>query len=507
MADNSAKLAQIIELIEAGKYFIINRPRQYGKTTILNLIADHIQKRADYIVLPLSFEGIGDLDFKSESAFCKELMALILDNLFFIDKEVFEKVTVLAQSVDRLTAFSRAITSLVRITNKKIVLLVDEVDQSSKHEIFLKFLGMLRNKFIQTQQGRDLTFHNVILVGVHDIKMLKLKIRTDNETRLNSPWNIAAEFKIDIGFSAKEIMPMLEDYTNLTGIQMNVPIIAQEIFNYTSGYPFLISKICKVIDEDILPQKKEATWTLHDIEQAIRLILPEENFNFDSLIKNLENNPSLYETVHAILLENKWLSYNIHNPIVKLGVTYGIFKTDPSHNRLQIHNKIYQQIIYNYMVSKIETDSSMNHYQSTGQFYLTESILDMNTILLKFQTFMKEHHSDKDVKFLEREGRLIFLAFLKPIINGKGHTFVEVEISEEKRLDVVITYYQNKYIVELKIWYSDKAHERGLAQLTDYLERQNHHKGWLLIFDHRKKKTWKTQVVQNDGKDIFAVWV
>ncbi len=35
MADIATKLAQTLHLIEREEYFIINRPRQYGKTTLL----------------------------------------------------------------------------------------------------------------------------------------------------------------------------------------------------------------------------------------------------------------------------------------------------------------------------------------------------------------------------------------------------------------------------------------------------------------------------------------
>ena len=33
MADVSKQLAQTLDMVEIGEYFIINRPRQYGKTT------------------------------------------------------------------------------------------------------------------------------------------------------------------------------------------------------------------------------------------------------------------------------------------------------------------------------------------------------------------------------------------------------------------------------------------------------------------------------------------
>ena len=116
---------------------------------------------------------------------------------------------------------------------------------------------------------------------------------------------------------------------------------------------------------------------------------------------------------------------------------------------------------------------------------------------------MREQYSDKDRKFLERDGRFLFLAFLKPILNGSGFDFKEPQISDEKRIDVVITYNQFKYIAELKIWYGPTAHENGLKQLADYLERQNLDTGYLLIFDHSKEKNWQNDWIEVEGKRIF----
>ena len=98
---------------------------------------------------------------------------------------------------------------------------------------------------------------------------------------------------------------------------------------------------------------------------------------------------------------------------------------------------------------------------------------------------------------------------MKPILNGKGFDFKEPQISEEKRLDVVITYNANKYIVELKVWRGDVAHQRGLAQLGDYLERANLTTGYLVIFDLTQggQKTWKQERIQLEKADISAVWV
>ena len=58
------------------------------------------------------------------------------------------------------------------IQSEPDILLIDEVDKASNNELFLSFLGLLRDKFLLAVDELDYTFHSVILVGVHDIKNL-----------------------------------------------------------------------------------------------------------------------------------------------------------------------------------------------------------------------------------------------------------------------------------------------------------------------------------------------
>ncbi len=76
-------------------------------------------------------------------------------------------------------------------------------------------------------------------------------------------------------------------------------------------------------------------------------------------------------------------------------------------------------------------------------------------------------------------------------------------------MDVVVTYSTQKYIIELKIWRGDTAHQKGLRQLHDYLDRTGLEKGYLIIFDLTQKaqKEWKQERIQVEQKEIFAVWV
>ncbi|MDQ1351671.1 MAG: hypothetical protein QG657_1976, partial [Acidobacteriota bacterium] len=281
------------------------------------------------------------------------------------------------------------------------------------------------------------------------------------------------------------------------------------IYYYSAGYPFLVSKLCKVIDEEILPRKQEKKWDLTDIDHAVQLTLKEDNTNFSSLIKNLENNPELYDLVFKVIMNEMEFSFNLHNPVINDGVIYGALKEE--NGKARVHNRLYEQLIYNYMTSKLETSGSVkfNEYAFSGSYIAENGSLDIEKVIRKFQEFMKEQYSNKDNSFIERNGRLLFLAFLKPIINGRGFDFKEVQISEERRIDVVITFGPRKYIIELKLWHGEQYHQKGIEQLCDYLEKQGERKGYLLIYDLRKESRLcgTAQFIERKGKEIFAAWV
>ncbi|MEM9888070.1 MAG: hypothetical protein AAF849_19395 [Bacteroidota bacterium] len=183
------------------------------------------------------------------------------------------------------------------------------------------------------------------------------------------------------------------------------------------------------------PHSQQFQWTLEDVEQAVQSLLNESNTNFESLIKNLSNHKDLYDLTHKIVLEGTPIGFNTVNETITKGVLYGIFK---SNGKIRVQNRIYEQYIYNYLASKVETSSAVASYIFAPQFQKADGSLDLELALERFQQFIKEEYSDKDTKFLERQWRLIFLAFLRPIINGESYTFKEVQVSQERRLDVVI---------------------------------------------------------------------
>ena len=234
MVDLTSRIQEIKQLVDDGKYFTINRARQYGKTTTLTALYYALQN--EYVVVSISFEGMSKANFSTEQAFVKSFCRKVLQEERIgleLPNEVKEQLSeYLARK--RYSAMLDELFDTLRLwcseSSKQIILIIDEVDSATNNQVFLDFLAQLRDNYISRDAKGTPAFHSVILAGVTDVKHLKSKIRPEEEGKENSPWNISADFNIDM--SLKPPTPFLS--MNLENGNYDIPkrIIAKEILIY-----------------------------------------------------------------------------------------------------------------------------------------------------------------------------------------------------------------------------------------------------------------------------------
>ena len=499
MVDTPERFATVERLIDGGNYFTINRARQFGKTTLLRMVWRRLSDR--YLVIDTSFEGVGDNVFESEVAFSKlfaRLMTRALPSGTEYDgyRTFWEKFE---ENDCNMDVLSLNITRFCRLSSKPVLLLIDEVDQSSNNQLFVRFIGMLRELYLQRDKnGMGSTFHSVVLAGVYDVKNLKLKLRSDEERRYNSPWNIATDFTVDMTFHPEEIAQMLRDYENDAHTGMDIKAISEEIYRYTNGYPFLVSKLCKVIDEEL-----DRNWTLSGVQEATKVTIFNKNTLFTSLTKNLENYPELKQFVYSLSILGDTITFDPYNPVMDFATMFCIIKYD-NNRKVSIHNIIFEEVMNNYFIAE-QNIADMGKIRMMYN-YVADNKLNMEFVLKRFRDLLREEYREEDGTFIERQGRLIFLSFLKPIINGTGFYYVEPQTRDNRRMDLIVSYGKEEFIVELKIWRGDKYEQKGRDQLSEYLNIRNKKEGYLVTFDLSKDKQDKEpEWIEANGKKIFEV--
>ena len=509
MVDTAKRFKAVEELIDYGEYFTINRARQYGKTTTLDMIWRRLSDR--YLVVPLSFEGIDSTAYASHKAFAEMFARQMRENLLSLDRddtavEIWQNST--ASSIEEL---SLVITEYCKKVRIPVVVTIDEVDKSLDNQLFLDFLGMLRNKYLErNRKGMQSTFFSVVLAGVYDVKNLKLKIRPELEKKYNSPWNIATDFNVDMTFHPEEIAQMLGDYENDVHTGMDIKAISEEIYKYTNGYPFLVSYICKMIDEQF-----DHEWITQSVVRAVKLIVQGGSTLMDDLSKNLEHYPDFREFMFQVAINSEDYAYTLLNPMVNMGNMFSYIQN--RNGRVAVHNLVFEEALYLYFT----VDYSIKNSVRLSPFltnYIVQGRLNMEHVVTRFRDLMHEEYRDSTVPFLEKEGRLLFLTFLKPIINGTGFYYVEPQTRDNRRMDLVVTYDKQEFIVELKIWHGDKYEEKGRDQLAGYLATRGMDEGYLVTFDFSKKRkdstncetqlgSFEPQWIDWNGKRIFEVVV
>lgn len=361
MVNIQSKLEDIKTMVDAGQYFTVNRARQYGKTTTLKALARFLQK--DYIVLILDFQMMSYADFEKESTFVEVLCGEIVSRIkkSDISSECLAQVSTIAEGRHpnpRFTTLFRCLSKWCQQSSKPVVLMIDEVDSATNNQVFLDFLAQLRGYYINREMVP--TFWSVILAGVYDVKNLKRKFVSDNEHKVNSPWNIAADFLIDMSFSSQDIAGMLGQYEADHHTGMNIQAISGLIYDYTSGYPFLVSRICKLIDERIagtpaFPTKADA-WTRAGFLEAVKMLLGEKNTLFESLIGKLNTYPELKSLLHSMLFQGQNILYNPDSEAIDIAIMFGFVKEESG--MVVIANRIFETRLYNLFLTMPEVQST-----------------------------------------------------------------------------------------------------------------------------------------------------
>lgn len=506
-----SRLKKIKEnFVDYGSYFVINRGRQYGKTTTLSALEKYLED--DYTVLSLDFQQIGTEDFVDEPTFVRAFGEMLLAALSYnkadnsiLTKTLEEFIQKKGRSLmDLFVCLSR----MCQLSSRPIVLMIDEVDSASNNQVFIDFLAQLRGYYLK----RDKTpiFHSVILAGVYDIKNLKLKLRPDSERQYNSPWNIAADFDIDMSFGAPQIAKMLEEYEEDYHTGMDIKGVSEEIYQYTSGYPVLVSAICKRIDEKIIGKEDfenpSKAWSHEGIEEAVKTILTDRAPLFESMIRHLNEYPGMKKMFQAILFQGSDFSYSPDTKEISLACMFGYAVN--AEGKVRIANRIFETRLYNYFLSEEELSSTMGKMaQRDKSYFIQDGRLDMDMTLKKFVDYFTEIYGDNDEKFLEDYGRKFFLLYLKPIINGVGNYYIEAQTRDARRTDIIIDYRGEQFIIELKIWHGNEYKERGERQLTDYLDYYHKDKGYMLSFNFNKNKQIGINEIRLGNKTIVEAVV
>ena len=248
------------------------------------------------------------------------------------------------------------------------------------------------------------------------------------------------------------------------------------------------------------------SWSKEGVTEAVKVLLKEPGTLFDDMRKKITDYPELRKIIYAILFRGEAYPYNLDNFAIDIGAMFGFIADQDG--QAVIANRIFETRLYNLFLSEEMTKSIT--YQ-TGELeknqFIKNGMLDMELVLKEFMRHFHDVYGKSTVKFVEENGRRIFLLYLKPIINGVGNYYIEAQTRDQTRTDVIVDYMGKQFVIEVKIWRGDAYNRRGEKQLTEYLDYYHLNYGYLLSFNFNKNKKIEMKEIIVGDRTILEVVV
>ena len=354
----------ILEHIETSdSYVILRNPRQTGKTTLIFQIQQALQENYGYSVVYLNLQGYNELENKKfYQTICKKIYAALSDVMDENTEDARQLTIIKPENVIDQFDFSDCLIWISACTSKKakkLVIIFDEIG-GVPEGIYLAFFSFLRNFFTEGRQDSEKSrwYQRVSFIFVGALDMLRL------EDDPNSPLsNVCTIFSLQ-DFSQKQGIDLLKRNGEVIDLPVEVlEIIAEIIYEWCSGHPYLTLRLYSLIEEKKDTIKDGVKWIqeekggqslkeiIHqisqDLEQVIECLIKKyflygNDENLDHIHRQLDKNPEYWKEVYKILGE-KPKTVRHKEELLTIGIIKQIESENDNEYYLTIRNKLYNE--------------------------------------------------------------------------------------------------------------------------------------------------------------------
>ena len=484
VVQRTTELADFVNRVKQGRYIVIFAPRQTGKTTFFRWALDVLSDEdATYFPIQLNFEEYQNIpiaDFYEElyENICEEIET-VFQKRGSVLSEVLSQFLQRTQITNHLSmrrCFSR-LASLLK--DQRFVIIIDEFDGIPQAAVS-DFLHSLRRIYLSDADSR--CPYSLGIVGVKNITQL-------NYDRSISPFNIQDEFALP-NFTFEQVGELLAQYTAEVG-QPFTPETIKSIYKQTAGQPVLVNRFAQILTEELNIPKSEPI-TMKHFSKAHLQLLRGRNTNIEHLVTNIRRDQRFEALLMKIASYDEGVDFNLDRDIISELVAYGVI-AEGADGMCEIVNPIYQYRImraFKPVVNGLEQEYLPEDARAGFQDYLTPNgQIRMAALIDNFRDFIiRAGFKILQVPDTPQEyiGQHLLFAYLNQFVQIVGGTmYLEVQTGRG-RMDILILYKNQKYIIETKIWGGDTRYQAGKKQLAAYLKLERAMEGYYVVFDHRK---------------------
>ena len=493
-------LAEIMELIDRQRYFVLHAPRQTGKTTCMLALMEHLNQRGKYQALYTNIEHVQPLRSNIDAA-----MATIIETIASAARFHLQDSS-LARLVKEVKSSSSSARMLLEFLQryseqspKPIVLFLDEVD-ALVGDTLISLLRQLRAGYNQRPQAFPIS---IILCGVRDVRDYRIHSTQEGIITGGSAFNIKAK-SLRLGyFDLDDIESLYAQHTEHTGQRFEVGCM-EYIYQQSGGQPWLVNALgYQACFESKTKRDRSLTITLADLAEAREELIESRAVHLDQLADKLKE-PRVHRVIAEILASGEQQPEDIADDDQQYLADLGLITIKP---RLAIANPIYREIIPRTLSWMQQTRLTYE----TEWYVDTDGSLNMHKLLSDFQQFFRENSESWIQRFDYQEAgpQLLLQAFLQRVINGGGRIEREYGLGRS-RTDLFVQWPPDqkqgfhgpvqKIVIELKIQHKslEATIAAGLEQTYEYNQRVGGQEAHLIIFNRDPSTHWDAKCFQRD---------
>ena len=501
---------EILDLIQAKRYFVLHAPRQTGKTSALIALRDLLNSGevGNFRCVDVNVE-VGQVARDDAERGLRSILSSLAASARVLGDEfpkqawpgIFEQSGADDALKDLLIEWCLA-------NPVPLVLLLDEVD-SLVGDTLLSMLRQIRAGY--TQRPRAFP-QSVVLCGVRDIKDYRIHSGPGEVITGGSPFNIAAK-SLRLGdFSQDETVALLAQHTEETG-QRFTPAARDAVWTQTQGQPWLVNALCAgACFESKAGRDRSRTIEEEDIYAVREELILSRRTHLDQLAHKLEE-----ERVRRVIepiLSGGLPRYEVQD----LDYVRGLGLIDASQPP-RIANPIYAEAVPRSLATSFRNSLDL---QTARQVERGQS-LDMSKLLTTFATLFGDHAEHWLTHFIDYPDaapQLILQAYLQRMVNGSGRIQPEYGLGRG-RTDLLVLWPREagyppelwqRFVIECKVLRgSDRKSlegtiERGVEQTLGYMEKCGAAEGHLVLFDRRDEAQKQGLGQESKGSDQVTVW-
>jgi AAA-like domain len=459
---------------KGGHYITVWAPRQTGKTWLLQQVVQRLRTENEFDVAILTLQSAKTVT--DEQA----VLAFFVKELRMWFGREFAPIKTWQELADLFTD---------AYFTRPLILILDEFDALAEPFInrfaneFRAIYTRRSNQLGQPSQEKIALLHGLALIGVRSV------LGIENVT--GSPFNVQRSIHIP-NLTQAEVAAMFRWYEKESGQQVEQAVV-DRLFYETRGQPGLVGWFGELLTETY--NRHDTTITAHDFEIVFAVglnLLP--NNNILNIISKAKEQPYV-DTVFQLFKTDQKLVFSYDDPHLNFLYLNGVIdqtSEDQSTFYVRFASPFVQKRLFNYFARQF--------FGHLGRLYdplgdltdtITETTLSVPHLLRRYEVYLRQNHTRliKNAPRRESDNRVfeaifhfnLYTYLYQFLADFDGRVVPEFPTGNGK-INLLITYANRLYGVEVKSFINRKRYQEALGQAARYAQQLQQTEIWLAFF-------------------------